>query len=175
MSSSNIAPAKKQTFSVAITTENYQNMIRNTLKDPKRVNRFIASITSAVAATPALQTCEPSSVLACGLLGEGLELSPSPQLGYFYIVPFKQKAKYREGRLISPECVNAQFILGYKGYIQLALRSGQYRAWLGSCISAHLHLHRDSGAYLRIADEKGYALSQYTRGQAEARRSFVGS
>ena len=41
MSSSNIAPAKKQTFSVAITTENYQNMIRNTLKDPKRVNRFI--------------------------------------------------------------------------------------------------------------------------------------
>lgn len=126
MSSSNIAPAKKQTFSVAITTENYQNMIRNTLKDPKRVNRFIASITSAVAATPALQTCEPSSVLACGLLGEGLELSPSPQLGYFYIVPFKQKAKYREGRLISPECVKAQFILGYKGYIQLALRSGQY-------------------------------------------------
>ena len=33
MSSSNIAPAKKQTFSVAISTESYQNLIRNTLKD----------------------------------------------------------------------------------------------------------------------------------------------
>ena len=64
MSSSNIAPAKKQTFSVAISTESYQNLIRNTLKDPKRANRFIASITSAVATTPALQTCEPSSILA---------------------------------------------------------------------------------------------------------------
>ena len=53
MSSSNIAPAKKQTFSVAISTESYQNLIRNTLKDPKRANRFIASITSAVATTPA--------------------------------------------------------------------------------------------------------------------------
>ena len=127
MSSSNIAPAKKQTFSVAISTESYQNLIRNTLKDPKRANRFIASITSAVATTPALQTCEPSSILAGGLLGEALNLSPSPQLGQYYLVPFKQKAKYdREGHLLSPECFKAQFVLGYKGYVQLALRSGQY-------------------------------------------------
>ena len=127
MSSSNIAPAKKQTFSVAISTESYQNLIRNTLKDPKRANRFIASITSAVATTPALQTCEPSSILAGGLLGEALNLSPSPQLGQYYLVPFKQKAKYdREGHLLSPECSKAQFVLGYKGYVQLALRSGQY-------------------------------------------------
>ncbi len=127
MSSSNIVPAKKMTFSVAITTENYRNLINNTLKEPGRANRFIAAITSAVAATPALQTCDPSSILAGGLLGEGLNLSPSPQLGQYYLVPFKQKAKYdREGHLISPECVKAQFVIGYKGYIQLALRSGQY-------------------------------------------------
>lgn len=128
MSSSNIAPAKKQTFSVAITTENYRNLINNTLKEPGRANRFIASITSAVAITPALQTCDPGSILAGGLLGEALNLSPSPQLGQYYLVPFKQKAKYdREGHLLSPECSKAQFVLGYKGYIQLALRSGQYR------------------------------------------------
>jgi len=128
MSSSNIAPAKKQTFSVAITTENYRNLINNTLKEPGRANRFIASITSAVAITPALQTCDPGSILAGGLLGEALNLSPSPQLGQYYLVPFKQKAKYdREGHLLSPECSKAQFVLGYKGYIQLALRSDQYR------------------------------------------------
>jgi recombination protein RecT len=97
------------------------------LKEPGRANRFIASITSAVATTPALQTCDPSSILAGGLLGEALNLSPSPQLGQYYLVPFKQKAKYdREGHLLSPECSKAQFVLGYKGYVQLALRSGQY-------------------------------------------------
>lgn len=128
MSSSNIAPAKKQTFSVAITTKSYQDLIKNTLKDPQRANRFVASITSAVATTPALQTCEPSSILAGGLLGEALNLSPSPQLGQYYLVPFKQKAKYdRNGNLLSPECSKAQFVLGYKGYVQLALRSGQYK------------------------------------------------
>ena len=115
------------TFSVAITTENYRNMINNTLKEPGRANRFIAAITSAVATTPALQTCDPSSILAGALLGEALNLSPSPQLGQYYLVPFKQKAKYdREGHLLSPECSKAQFVLGYKGYVQLALRSGQY-------------------------------------------------
>lgn len=127
MSSSNTVPAKKQTFSVAIATPSYQEFINNTLKDPERAKRFIASITSAVAITPALQTCTPLTILAAGLTGEALNLSPSPQLGQYYLVPFKQKAKYdRSGNLISPECVNAQFVLGYKGYIQLALRSGQY-------------------------------------------------
>ncbi|MFR7743883.1 MAG: recombinase RecT [Acutalibacteraceae bacterium] len=94
-------------------------MINNTLKEPGRANRFIAAITSAVATTPALQTCDPSSILAGGLLGEALNLSPSPQLGQYYLVPFKQKAKYdREGHLLSPECSKAQFVLGYKGYVQ---------------------------------------------------------
>lgn len=128
MSSSNIAPAKKMTFSVAITTENYKNLINNTLKEPGRANRFIAAITSAVAATPALQTCDPKSILSGGLLGEGLNLSPSPQLGQYYLVPFKQKAKYdRGGNMVRPETTTATFVLGYKGYIQLALRSGQYK------------------------------------------------
>lgn len=127
MSNANALTAKKQTFSVAITTPEYQNLVNNTLRDPERAKRFIASVTSAVAVTPALQTAVPATILAAGLVGEALNLSPSPQLGQYYLVPFKQKAKYdRNGNLISPECVNAQFVLGYKGYVQLALRSGQY-------------------------------------------------
>jgi recombination protein RecT len=119
---------QKPRFSVAITTPGYQNMIRNTLSDPDRANRFIAAITSAVAVNPALQECEASTVLAGALVGESLGLSPSTQLGQFYLVPFKQKAKYdRNNNLIAPERTTAQFIIGYKGYIQLAVRSGQYK------------------------------------------------
>ena len=117
---------QKPKFSVAITTKGYQSLIANTLRDPARVRRFTASITSAVAVNPALQECDAGTILAGALLGESLNLSPSPQLGQYYLVPFKQKAKYDRNRLIRPESVTAQFVLGYKGYIQLALRSGQY-------------------------------------------------
>lgn len=120
--------AQKPKFSVAITTQNYQNLINNTLRDPDRARSFTASITSAVAVNPALQECDAGTILAGALLGESLNLSPSPQLGQYYLVPFKQKAKYdRDGNMIRPETTTATFVLGYKGYIQLALRSGQYK------------------------------------------------
>ena len=127
--SDNLVPVKQQPkFSVAITTSGYKNLINNTLGDPERAKRFIASITSAVAVNPALQACEAGTILAGALLGESLNLSPSPQLGQYYLVPFKSKAKYdKKGNLISPEVTKAQFILGYKGYIQLAIRSGHYK------------------------------------------------
>ena len=79
--------------------------------------RFITSIVSAVNTNSELQECTNQSILSTALLGQALELSPSPQLGHFYFVPFKDKEK---GKV-------AQFILGYKGMIQLAIRSGQYK------------------------------------------------
>ncbi len=128
MNNSNaVAAPQKPKFSVAISTDKYRKLINNTLGDPNRARRFVAAISSAVAVNPVLQECEAGSILSGALLGESLNLSPSPQLGQYYLVPFKSKAKKDcEGRIISPECTKAQFILGYKGYIQLAIRSGQY-------------------------------------------------
>lgn len=83
----------------------------------KNSERFVASIISAVNQTPALQECTNKSILAGALVGEALKLSPSPVLGNYYLVPFNDRNK---GKV-------AQFQLGYKGYIQLALRSGQYK------------------------------------------------
>ena len=119
---------KQLPFSVAIQGKGYQNLINNTLRDPAVANRFIASVTSAVSANAELQKCEAGSILSAALLGESLKLSPSPQLGQYYMVPFKQKEKLdKQGNIIQPETTKAQFILGYKGYIQLAIRSGQYQ------------------------------------------------
>lgn len=108
---------KKQKFSIAIRSGAYQNLINSTLGDPERAKRFVASVSSAVGANPDLQDCDARSIITAALLGESLNLSPSPQLGQYYMVPFKNK---RTGD------AKAQFVLGYKGYIQLALRSGQY-------------------------------------------------
>lgn len=102
----------KPKFSLAIQSEGYKKLINNTLGDPKRSAKFIAAISSAVATNASLQQCDAGSILSGALLGEALNLSPSPQLGQYYLVPFKDKA---------------QFQLGYKGYIQLAIRSGQYK------------------------------------------------
>lgn len=131
-------------FSVAISTDGYKNLINNTLGDPDRAKRFIAAITSAVAVNPALQDCEAGSILAGALLGESLNLSPSPQLGQYYLIPFEvrikgpdgktlwqldekgNKAKDDNGKWIAVTEKRAQFVLGYKGYVQLALRSGYY-------------------------------------------------
>ena len=124
--SDNLAQQKPK-FSVAITTPGYQKLINNTLGDPNRAKRFIATITSAVATNPALQECDAGTILAGALLGESLNLSPSPQLGQFYLVPFKSKAKYKNGKMVEPETTKAVFVLGYKGYIQLAIWSGQYK------------------------------------------------
>lgn len=115
---SNTAMAQRISFSAMISTDKYQRAINNTLRDPARAKRFIAAITSAVAVNPALQECDPATVLSGALLGEGLNLSPSPQLGQYYLVPFENRKK---------GCKDAQFVLGYKGMIQLALRSGQYK------------------------------------------------
>ena len=79
--------------------------------------RFISAIISATTANPALQECTNQSILSGALLGESLKLSPSPQLGQYYLVPYNDNSK---GKV-------AQFQLGYKGYIQLAIRSGQYK------------------------------------------------
>lgn len=114
----NVPTQNKLKFSAVIATPTYQNLVNRTLGDPNRAKRFIAAITSAVAVNSALQECTPNTILAGALLGESLNLSPSPQLGQFYLVPFKNK---------KAGATDAQFILGYKGYIQLALRTGQYR------------------------------------------------
>lgn len=108
---------QKPKFSVAIQTDTYRKLIEQTLGDSERAKRFVASISSAVAVNADLQECEAGTILSCALLGEALNLSPSPQLGQYYLVPFNSKSK---GKV-------ATFILGYKGYIQLAVRSGNYK------------------------------------------------
>lgn len=110
------AGQQKLGISAYLTQDAIKNQINNVIGG-KDGTKFIASVVSAVTANPALQECTNQSILAAALLGESLNLSPSPQLGQYYMVPYDDKNK---GTV-------AQFQLGYKGYIQLAIRSGQYK------------------------------------------------
>lgn len=114
--------AQKSKFSMIIKSDTYQNLIKQTLGNPKKAERYTAAIMSAVATSPQLQNCEAKTILSGSLLAESLNLAHSPQLGQYYLVPFKVKAKNG-----IPEHFDATFILGYKGYLQLAIRSGNYK------------------------------------------------
>lgn len=107
----------KITFSAFMTSNGISNKVNSIIGDKVKGERFISSIISAVAANPQLAECDNASILSGALLGQALNLSPSPQLGRTYLLPFKDKNR---GMV-------AQFILGYKGYLELAQRSGQYK------------------------------------------------
>jgi recombination protein RecT len=111
------ARAGKQTFSTFLTADAVKNKI-NQIIGGRDGQRFIAGLISAVSTNPGLAECDHSTILSAALLGESLKLSPSPQLGQYYITPFRDNTR---GRIV------ATFVLGYRGYIQLAIRSGQYK------------------------------------------------
>lgn len=113
-----LAPRTQKTGLTAYLTQDAVKDQINKVVGGKNGTRFISSIVSAVQATPALQECTNSSILSAALLGESLNLSPSPQLGQYYMVPYDNRSKGVK---------EAQFQLGYKGYIQLATRSSQYK------------------------------------------------
>lgn len=79
----------------------------------KRAPQFMASIVNLVNSDANLQQCQPVSVIQACAMAATMNLPIDKNLGYAWIVPYKNKATFQ---------------IGYKGYIQLALRSGQYRA-----------------------------------------------
>lgn len=122
-------PTTTKKFSVQIQDPKWVKLINDTLGDKETSKRFIAAISSAVAINPTLQLCEPGSVLTGALVGESYKFAHSPQLGHYYLVPFDitVKGKDESGKEVSQVVKKAQFLIGFKGYVQLAMRSGQYR------------------------------------------------
>lgn len=100
---------KPATFSDFMTGAGVKKKIMAMLGG-ERGNSFISGLVSSVQKNEALAKCERGSILSAALEGAALNLPTS--LGYYYLVPYKNQC---------------QFQLGYKGYIQLAIRSGQYK------------------------------------------------
>lgn len=83
----------------------------------ERKGEFINNLTAVVANDAKLQACEPLTLMYAALKATALRLPLDPNLGQAYIIPYKNK-KLRK--------TEAQFQIGWKGFIQLAIRSGQF-------------------------------------------------
>lgn len=108
-------PSKIEVLKGILNAPSVQEQFQNALKENSGV--FVASVIDLYNGDNYLQNCEPKAVVMEALKAATLKLPINKNLGFAYVVPYKDKA----GRHIP------QFQLGYKGYIQLAMRTGQYR------------------------------------------------
>lgn len=91
----------------------------------KRSTSFITSVLQIVASNKLLVNAEPNSIYQAASMAATLDLPLNNALGFAYIIPYNQRYKDDSGAWQSKQV--AQFQLGYKGYIQLAQRSGQFK------------------------------------------------
>jgi recombination protein RecT len=105
-----------KTFNQAITSPATQKYLDDLLHERK--GQFVSNVTALVANNANLQECEPYTLMFAALKATALNLPIEPSLGMAHVIPYKNKKR---------GVTEAQFQLGYKGFQQLALRTGQYK------------------------------------------------
>ena len=106
-------------MNMLLSNEGYQKRFDELLG--KRSPQFISSIVSLMNADSALMDAfhdAPVTIIQSALQAASFDLPINPALGYAYIVPFRNSKRNR---------MEASFIMGYKGMLQLALRTGVYK------------------------------------------------
>lgn len=101
-------------MSVYLSNDNTKKYLNSILGD--RSGQFITSLTSLAGSSEMLKSCDRNSLLACALKAVSMDLPFDPNLGFTWCVPYGKTATFQ---------------IGAKGYIQLALRTGQYK-FIGS-------------------------------------------
>lgn len=113
----------------ALTIKNLfgRDEVRNKFQEMlgKRAPSFITSVLQIVASNTLLAKADPHTVYHSAAVAATLDLPLNNNLGFAYIVPYNQKFKDEKGMWQTKQV--AQFQMGYKGFIQLAQRTGMYR------------------------------------------------
>lgn len=133
---------KKPQSSLAalLSSEKFQTQLKMALPSLLTPDRFTRIILTEMRKTPKLAKCEPASFFACVLQCAQLGLEPGGNLGYAYLIPFDNR---KNG---TTDC---NVILGYRGLLSLARRSGQITS-----ISAHCIYENDVFEFEYGLDEK---------------------
>lgn len=114
-------------FKSMLDNEKVQQRLKNALRDHK--DTFIASLLDLYGGDPAIQECKPQDVIQEALKAASLQLPINKALGFAYIVVYKNNKQITDEHGVKRwvKVPTPTFIPGYKGYIQLAMRTGQYR------------------------------------------------
>lgn len=110
-------------FKAVLNAESVQAQFENALG--KHKDAFVASMIDLYGGDKSLQQCKPAQVVAEALKAATLQLPLNKALGFSYIVVYNNSVKNPDGSFT--KVPTPTFIPGYRGYIQLAMRTGQYR------------------------------------------------
>jgi recombination protein RecT len=113
----------KQTVRSLLSMDNVKAKFQDVLKD--KAAGFTANLAVMVNNNAALSKCDPMSIISAAVVSASLDLPLDPNLGFAAIVPYKCKVKGDNGQ--DTWIDKAQFQMMYKGFVQLAMRSGQYQ------------------------------------------------
>lgn len=119
------APAQRpvDAFRAVLYGESVQNQFFDALKEYK--DTFITSLIDYFVDNKQLHTCDPKELAKQALKAAVMKIPINRTLGYAYIVVYNNSQKQPDGQWVKVS--TPTFVLGYKGLIQLALRTGQYR------------------------------------------------
>ena len=106
-----------------LEAESVQKQFHNALKENK--DAFIASVIDLYSGDAALQRCEPKAVLQEALKAAVLKLPINKALGFSYIVVYNNSKRDINGQWV--KVPTPTFLVGYRGLIQMAMRTGQYK------------------------------------------------
>lgn len=109
-----IAPLKQ--FNNFLANPRTQEYLATVLAEKKA--SFVNNLTALVSNNAALQVCKPETLMFASLKATALDLPLDQNLGFAYVLPYNDR---KNGVTV------AQFQMGYKGFVQLALRSGQFK------------------------------------------------
>ena len=112
----NVQQSGLQRFNQAITADKTQAYLQSVLGERK--GEFVNNITALVTNNKLLQDCEPATVMFACLKATALKLPLDPALGFAHVLPYRNNKEDR---------TEAQFQIGYKGIVQLAIRSKQFK------------------------------------------------
>lgn len=110
-------------LSAMLNADSVQKQFHNALKENK--DAFIASVIDLYSGDAALQKCEPADVLRVAFKAAALKLPINKALGFSYIVVYNNSKRDASGQWV--KVATPTFVLGYRGYIQLAMRTGRYK------------------------------------------------
>jgi recombination protein RecT len=103
-------PVAKKTIANYLNAPSVSKWLSATLSERK--NEFVSNLIALCDSDANLAKCNPESIIKCALNATALNLPLNKNLGYAYVIPYKDEPKFQ---------------IGYKGLIQLAIRTGQYK------------------------------------------------
>lgn len=116
MANETTAVAPLRQFNNFLANPRTQDYLSTVLAEKKA--SFVNNLTALVSNNAALQVCKPDTLMFASLKATALDLPLDQNLGFAYVLPYNDRKN---------NVTVAQFQMGYKGFVQLALRSGQFK------------------------------------------------